>query len=179
MIGTSNEGRAMLTRIGFAVLLSTALHAALPAHAETVGAPLAHAPFDANDCLKAIRPSPAESSVEFHWGCPKKKLVTMSCIFDRAGYQGLGPDFARPGWHCNYPLPVLTDQNGRRVSDVAVGDVRGRAVWAACAVTDLGDFAVPSKPYHSSACYRLMMRIKSVVNRTGRDPAAVAAEVIP
>ena len=169
----------MSTHFCFALLLSTAMHAALPTRAEIAGAPLVHAPFDANDCLKAIRPSPMKSSVEFHWGCPKKKLLTLSCVFDRAGYQGLGPDFARPGWHCNHPLPVLADESGRRLSDVAVGDVLGHVVWAACAVTDLGDFAMRIKPYHSTACYRVMMRIKSVVNRTGRDPVAVAAEIIP
>jgi hypothetical protein len=119
------------------------------------------------------------SALEFHWGCPSKKLLTLSCVLDRTGYQGLGPDFARPGWHCNHPLPVRADETGRRLSDVAVGDVHGNAVWAACAIADLGSFGAPVKPYHSTTCYRVMLRIKNVVNRTGRAPAAVAAESIP
>ena len=76
-------------------------------------------------------------------------------------------------------MPELVDENGRRISDVAVGDVHGRAVWAACAVSHLGDFSERVKPYHAGACYRAMRRIKAVVNRTGRDPAAVAVKVIP
>ncbi len=152
---------------------------AAAAVAEPAGAPIDHALFDANHCLTDIRPSREESAVEFHWGCAEKKLITISCVFDRTGYLGLGPGFARPGWHCNHPLPVLADEDGRRISDVAVGDPQGRSVWAACAVADLGDFAARAKPYHETACYRAMIRIKTAVNRDGRDPAAAAAEILP
>ena len=147
--------------------------------AEHAGTALVHAFFDANHCLTAIRPSPADSAVEFHWGCAKMKLITISCVFDRAGYRGLGPRFARPGWHCNHPLPVLADGTGRRISDVAVGDPGGPAGWAACAVADLGDFASRRKPYHRTPCYRGMIAIGKAVNGTGRDPQMVADELPP
>ncbi|UCH74634.1 MAG: hypothetical protein JSU82_01905 [Rhodospirillales bacterium] len=147
--------------------------------AEPAGAPIDHALFDANHCLTEIRASVEESAVEFHWGCPETELITISCVFDRTGYLGLGPDFARPGWHCNHPLPVLEDEDGRRISDIAVGDPHGRSVWAACAVAELGDFAARAKPYHGTACYRAMIAIKTAVNRDGRDPAAVAADILP
>jgi hypothetical protein len=107
------------------------------ARAEPAGTPIDHPLFDANHCLTDIQPSREESAVEFHWGCAEKKLITISCVFDRTGYLGLGPRFARPGWHCNHPLPVLEDENGHRISDVAIGDPHGRSVWAACAVADL------------------------------------------
>lgn len=143
------------------------------------GRPIEHALFDANDCLDAVRPVPWDSAIEFHWSCPARELVTISCVFDRFGYHGLGPEFAEPGWHCNHPLPVLEDEGGARISDVAIGDTRGRYVWAACAVTDLGDFAERVKPYHSTACYRALIGIKRAVNREGRDPEAAAAEILP
>jgi hypothetical protein len=146
---------------------------------EPAAMPLDHAFFDANHCLTEIRPSRTDSAVEFHWGCKGLKLITISCVFDRTGYPGLGPRFARPGWHCNHPLPVLADETGRRISDVAVGDPDGPAVWAACAVTDLGDFASRAKPYHGTACYRAMIAITGAVNRNGRDPQAVAEELLP
>ncbi len=149
------------------------------ARAEPAGTPIDHPLFDANHCLSEIRPSREASAVEFHWGCPERNLVTISCVFDRTGYLGLGPEYARPGWHCNHPLPVLDDENGRRISDVAVSEPRGRPVWAACAVADLGDFAARDKPYHATPCYRAMIQIATAVNRTGRDPRAVAAEVLP
>ncbi len=152
---------------------------AAAADAGPAAAPIAHAAFDANHCLAAIRPSEQDSAVEFHWDCADSKLITMSCVFDRSGYMGLGPEFARPGWHCNHPLPVLEDGNGLRISDVAVGDVHGRAVWAACMVADFGDVGSRVKPYHGTACYRAMIAIGGAVNRTGRDPLAVAAEVVP
>ncbi|MCH8095512.1 MAG: hypothetical protein IID53_00345 [Proteobacteria bacterium] len=149
------------------------------AGAEPAGTAIDHALFDANHCLTGIRPSGEESAVEFHWGCAKMKLITISCVFDRAGYLGLGPRFARPGWHCNHPLPVLADETGRRISDVAVGDPGGPAVWAACAVADLGEFASRRKPYHRTACYRAMIAIGKAVNGTGRDPQMVADELPP
>ncbi len=162
------------------LMLALSGAAAIPATgAEPAGTPLDHALFDANHCLADIRPSRGESAVEFHWGCAKMKLITLSCVLDRTGYLGLGPRFARPGWHCNHPLPVLADKTGRRISDVAVGDPGGPAVWAACAVTDLGDFASRPKPYHGTACYRAMIVIGNTVNGTGRDPHAVADEILP
>ncbi|MCH8092369.1 MAG: hypothetical protein IIC57_08490 [Proteobacteria bacterium] len=147
--------------------------------AEHAGTALDHAFFDANHCLTAIRPSPADSAVEFHWGCAKMKLITISCVFDRTGYLGLGPRFARPGWHCNHPLPVPADETGRRISDVAVGDPGGPAVWAACAVADLGEFDSRPKPYQKTECYRAMIAIGKAVNGTGRHPDAVADEILP
>lgn len=143
------------------------------------GKPIAHALFDANGCLDAVRPVPWDSTIEFHWSCPAQELVTISCVFDRFGYHGLGPEFAEPGWHCNHPLPVLEDEEGARISDVAIGDTRGRYVWAACAVDGLGDFAERVKPYHGTACYRALIGIKRAVNREGRDPEAAAAEILP
>ncbi len=141
--------------------------------------PIDHEFFDANHCLTAIRPARGESAVEFHWGCRESKLVTLSCVFDRTGYLGLGPRFARPGWHCNHPLPVLADETGRRISDVAVGNPDGPAVWAACAVANFGDFASRPKPYHRTRCHGAMIAITGAVNRSGRDPHAVAAEILP
>ena len=147
--------------------------------AEPAGTAIDHAFFDANHCLTAIRPARRERAVEFHWGCAKRRLITISCVLDRSGYLGLGPRFARPGWHCNHPLPVLADETGRRISDVAVGDPDGPAVWAACAVADLGDFASRPKPYHKTPCYRAMIAIGKAVNDTGRDPRMVADELLP
>jgi hypothetical protein len=149
------------------------------ARAEPNGMPIDHPLFDANPCLTDIQPSREGSAVEFHWGCAEKTIITISCVFDRTGYLGLGPSFARPGWHCNHPLPVLEDEQGDRISDAAIGDPHGRSVWAACIVTDLGDFAARVKPYHGTACYRALIKIGRTVNRTGRDPSAVAAEISP
>ena len=163
---------------GLMLVLSGA--AIIPAiGAEPAGTAIDHALFDANHCLTAIRPSPEESAVEFHWGCAKMKLITISCVLDRTGYLGLGPRFARPGWHCNHPLPVLADETGRRISDVAISDPGGPAVWAACAVADLGEFASRPKPYHRTECYRAMIAIGKAVNGTGRHPDAVAGELLP
>ncbi len=162
-----------------AVLAACAAPAAPGARAGPAGTPIAHPLFDANHCLTDIRPSRTESAVEFHWGCAGKNLVTISCVFDRTGYLGLGPEYARPGWHCNHPLPVLEDEAGRRISDVAASDPQGPPVWAACTVPDLGDFATREKPYHATPCYRALIEIAATVNRTGRDPRAVAAEVLP
>ena len=147
--------------------------------AEPAGTAIDHRLFDANHCLTDIRPSREESAVEFHWGCKESKLLTLSCVLDRSGYLGLGPRFARPGWHCNHPLPVIEDEKGRRISDVAVGNPDGPAVWAACAVADLGDFATRPKPYHRTRCYGAMIAIGKAVNGAGRDPRAVAAEILP
>ncbi len=163
---------SLLLAVCAAAIISTA-------RAEPNGTPIDHPLFDANPCLTDIQPSGEESAVEFHWGCAEKKLITISCVFDRTGYLGLGLSFARPGWHCNHPLPVLEDERGDRISDVAIGDPHGRSVWAACVVVDLGDFAARVKPYHGTACYRAMIKIKRAVNRTGRDPSAVAAEILP
>ena len=154
-----------LSRSLFAVLLAACAAAAPAAGAEPAAGPIVYAPFDANHCLTGIRPSREESAVEFHWGCAGKNLITISCVFDRTGYQGLGPGFARPGWHSNHPLPALADDDGRPRSDVAVAD--------------LGGFAVREKPFHRPACWRAMIRIKNTVNRTGRAPAAAAAESVP
>ncbi len=162
------------------LLLAVCTAATTPsARAEPDGTPIDHWLFDANHCLTDIQPSREESAVEFHWGCAEKKLITISCVFDRTGYLGLGPRFARPGWHCNHPLPVQEDEKGHRISDVAIGDPHGRSVWAACAVSDLGDYAARVKPYHGTACYRAMIKIGTAVNRAGRDPVAVAAEILP
>ena len=147
--------------------------------AEPSGTLINHPLFDANSCLTDIEPSRGGSVVEFHWGCAEREIITISCVFDRTGYLGLGPSFARPGWHCNYPLPVLEDEKGDRISDVAIGDPHGRSVWAACVVTDLGDFAARVKPYHGTACYRAMIKIERAVNRTGRHPSEVADEILP
>ncbi|NIQ95112.1 MAG: hypothetical protein GWN87_13565, partial [Desulfuromonadales bacterium] len=87
------------------------------------------------------------------------------------GYHGLGPDFARPGWHCNYPLPVLIEDDGERASDVAVGDVRGAVFWAACRVESYGDVTKRIKPYHNAPCWKALRVISDTVRATGRDPA--------
>lgn len=152
---------------------------AAPARAEPAGLPIDNPLFDANHCLIDVQPSREENAVAFRWGCPEKKLITLSCVFDRTGYLGLGRRFARPGWHCNHPLPVFPDEKGMRISDVAVSDPQGLPVWAACAVADLGGFAARVKPYHGTRCYRAMIRISATVNRTGKDPRVVAAELPP
>ena len=72
---------------------------------------------------------------------------------------------------------VLLDEAGRRISDVAASDPQGLPVWAACAVADLGDFEARVKPYHGTPCYLAMTRIGGIVNRTGRNPRVVAAEM--
>ena len=163
-----------------AALLALSGAAITPATgAEPAGTAIDHALFDANHCLTDIRPSREESAVEFHWGCAGIKLITISCVLDRTGYLGLGPRFARPGWHCNHPLPVLADETGRRISDVAISDPGGPAVWAACAVADLGEYASRPKPYHRTECYRAMIAIGKTVNGTGRHPDAVADEIVP
>ena len=161
------------------LLLAVGASAIPAAGAEPAGAPIGLKLFDANHCLIDIRPSREERAVEFRWGCADSRLITISCVFDRTGYPGLGARFTRPGWHCNHPLPVLEDETGQRISDVAVGDPLGRSVWAACVVADLGAFAARVKPYHGTACYRSMIAIGAEVNRTGRDPRAVAAEMLP
>lgn len=140
-------------------------------------APLAHRLFDANRCLERIERSPQTGTVVFHWGCGAARMIAMSCVHDRAGYPGLGPHFARPGWHCNHPLPVL-DEVGR-ASDVAVGDVAGRAVWAACFVAGYGDFESRKKPYHGTPCWRALRGIGRAVNRTRRSPGEVAPDILP
>ena len=141
--------------------------------AEIEDAPLHHPLFDANHCLDGV--TRQGRAVEFHWGCPGKHLITIACVFDIAGYPGSG----RPGWHCNHPLPVLEDEHGRRISDVAVGNPGGRAVWAACATAGLGRFADPVKPYHGTPCNRAMLGIKEAVNARGQDLWAAAAGLPP
>lgn len=140
-------------------------------------APLVHRLFDANHCLERIERSEMRGTVVFRWGCGAARMITMSCVHDPAGYHGLGPRFARPGWHCNYPLPVLEDSG--RASDVAVGDVSGPAVWAACFVAEYGDFAAREKPYHRTRCWRALRDVGRAVNRDGLDPAAVARGILP
>ena len=165
--------------IAGAAIIAWAAATSVAAPAELEGKPIDHALFDANHCLIAVVPSPDDNGLAFRWGCPDKKLVTMSCVFDRTGYLGLGARFARAGWHCNRPLPALPDENGARVSDVAVSDPQGPPVWAACAVDDFGRFDERPKPYHGTDCYRAMIRMSDTVNRTGRDPHDVATEVLP
>ena len=174
MYGTGRKRNALA-----GLLLAVGASAIPAAGAEPAGAPIGLKLFDANHCLIDIRPSREERAVEFRWGCADSRLITISCVFDRTGYPGLGARFTRPGWHCNHPLPVLEDETGQRISDVAVGDPLGRSVWAACVVADLGAFAARVKPYHGTACYRAMIAIGAEVNRTGRDPRAVAAEMPP
>ncbi|HEX9808842.1 MAG TPA: hypothetical protein VGC25_04470 [Alphaproteobacteria bacterium] len=142
------------------------------------GKPLAHPLFDANHCLEGIARRPVRGTVEFRWGCGEARMVTMSCVNDRAGYHGLGPGFARPGWHCNHPLPVMA-QGGARASDVAVGDVAGEAVWAACFVAEYGDFAAREKPYHATPCWRALRAIGEAVNRDGLSPVEAARGLAP
>ena len=141
--------------------------------------PITHPLFDANHCLRRIERLVDKGTVVLHWNCGKDKLITMSCVYDRTGYGGLGPQFARPGWHCNYPLPVLADDRGERASDVAVGDVSGPASWAACFVASYGDFSSRHKPYHRTPCWRALRKIGRAVRRDGRSPAEVARDLLP
>ena len=143
------------------------------------GEPITHRLFDANHCLGNIQRRADKGTVEFHWKCGRAKMITMSCVMDRAGYQGLGPRFARPGWHCNYPLPIAVGPGEERAGDVAVGDVTGKAYWAACFVAGYGDFASREKPYHRTPCWRAMRDISRAVGQHGRDPTAVARELLP
>ena len=143
------------------------------------GQPIVHRLFDANHCLGRIQRRADRGTVVFNWKCGKARLITMSCVMDRAGYQGLGRRFARPGWHCNYPLPVPIGPGAERAGDVAVGDVGGYAYWAACFVSSYGDFASRQKPYHRTPCWRAMRDIWQAVRRHGRNPAAVARDLLP
>ena len=171
------RSKAPPRRAGGIVLAIFGACAGAAAWAEPAATPIDHPLFDANHCLTEIQRAAADGAVRFHWGCPKLKLITISCVYDGTGYLGLGRAFAQPGWHCNHPLPVLPDAQGLRVSDVAVGEPQGAPVWAACAVAELGEFSVREKPYHRSACYRALLRISRTVNRTGRSPREVAAEI--
>ena len=141
--------------------------------------PIDHPLFNANHCLRRIERLIDKGTVVLHWKCGAAKLITMSCVHDRTGYGGLGPRFARPGWHCNYPLPVLADDRGERASDVAVGDVSGPAYWAACFVASYGDFASRQKPYHRTPCWQALRGIHRAVRRDGRSPAAAARDLLP
>ena len=175
-IGGPRRGRTGARGLLAALALSAGLAppaAGGGARADPGDAPLDHPLFDANHCLAGV--TRLAGSVEFRWGCPAKHLITIACVFDGTGYPGPG----RPGWHCNHPLPVLEDEHGRRISDVAVGSTGGRAVWAACAVSGLGRFQDPVKPYHGSRCHRAMLGIKEAVNAGGRDPGRAAAEITP
>ncbi len=141
--------------------------------------PIIHPLFDANHCLRKIERLVGKGTVVLHWNCGKAKLITMSCVYDRTGFGGLGPRFARPGWHCNYPLPVLADERGERASDVAVGDVGGPAYWAACFVASYGEFASRAKPYHRTPCWQALREIGRAVRRDGRSPAEAARDLLP
>lgn len=132
--------------------------------------------FDANHCLQGVRLSSETETVEFLWACGESRLITMSCVFDLAGYRAFGSERPPPGWHCNRPLPVLKDGIGARISDVAVRSADRRVVWAACFVDDYGEPNVREKPYHDTACYRAMMTVQREVNETQRDPVKIAAE---
>ncbi len=142
------------------------------------GEPITHRLFDANHCLGRIQRRADRGTVEFHWKCATAKMITMACVFDGAGYPGLGQQFARPGWHCNYPLPIATGAGEERAGDVAVGDVTGKAYWAACFVASYGDFASREKPYHRTGCWRAMRDITRAVRQHRRDPALVARELL-
>ena len=141
--------------------------------------PITHPLFNANHCLRRIERLVDKGTVVLHWNCGEAKLITMSCVYDRTGYGGLGPRFARPGWHCNYPLPVLADDRGERASDVAVGDVTGPAYWAACFVASYGDFSSRRKPYHRTPCWRALREIGRTVGRGGRSPPEAARDLLP
>lgn len=141
--------------------------------------PIPHRMFDANHCLKGIERSARTSTVVMRWGCGRAKFISMSCVFDRSGYGGLGPKFAKPGWHCNYPLPVLAEDGGKRASDLAVGDVSGAVYWAACFVASYGAFATRDKPYHRTPCWKALRDIGRAVKRSGRNPADVAGDLLP
>lgn len=141
--------------------------------------PIPHPMFDANHCLTGIERSARTSTVVMRWGCGTARFISMSCVFDRSGYGGLGPKFAKPGWHCNYPLPVLAEDGGERASDLAVGDVSGAVYWAACFVASYGDFAARDKPYHRTPCWKALRDIGRAVKRSGRSPADVAGDLLP
>ena len=170
-------GRAVIT-IAVALVLVMVSGAAWAGPGRAEGGPITHRLFDANHCLDRIQRRAGKGTVVFYWKCPEAKMITMSCVMDRAGYPGLGPRFARPGWHCNYPLPVPGGPGEERAGDVAVGDVTGQAHWAACFVASYGDFAAREKPYHRTPCWRAMRDITQAVRRHGRDPAAVARELL-
>lgn len=141
--------------------------------------PIVHRLFDANHCLQRIERSEPTRTVVMHWGCGAEKMISMTCVYDRLGYQGLGPEFARSGWHCNYPLPVLVDEWGSRASDVAVGDVGGPVYWAACFVSDYGAFDARVKPYHGSGCWKALRRIGEAVRRQRSSPAEAVRTLPP
>ncbi len=101
----------------------------------------------------------------------------MECVYDKAGYRDLGPQYSPPGWHCNWPLPALRLDGVNRIADVAVGSVGGKVAWAACFVSSYGDFNSRNKPYHDTACFRALQKIHRIVNQTQRDPNEVAKEL--
>ncbi len=138
--------------------------------------PVANRLFDANHCMERIVPS--GDGVAFHWGCGDRKLVSMECVYDAAGFRDLAPTFAPRGWHCNRPLPKIAIEGNGRIGDVAVRSVGDGVAWAACFVESYGDFATREKPYHGTACYRALMRLHEEVNRTQRNPGEVAREIL-
>jgi hypothetical protein len=137
-----------------------------------------HHLFNANHCMEKIRTTPSGDGVDFYWGCGDQKYITMECVVDRAGFRELGPQFSPPGWHCNWPLPVLKLDGINRIADVAVGSVGGEMAWGGCFVHSYGDFGSREKPYHQTACYRALVKIHRIVNQTRRNPNNVAKEVL-
>ncbi len=135
--------------------------------------------FDANHCMERTKTFPSGDGVDFYWGCGEQKYITMECVIDRAGFQDLGPHYSPPGWHCNWPLPVVKLDGVHRIADVAVGSVGGEMAWAGCFVLSYGDFSSRQKPYHHTACYRALEKIHTIVNQTQRDPNEVVREVLP
>lgn len=137
-----------------------------------------HRLFDANLCMEKTKTFRSGDGVDFYWGCGDQKYITMECVVDRTGFRELGPQFSPPGWHCNWPLPVLKLDGVNRIADVAVGSVDGEIAWAGCFVHSYGDFSSREKPYHQTACYRGLVKIHRIVNQTKRDPNEVASEVL-
>ena len=137
-----------------------------------------HHLFDANHCMEKTETYPSGDGVDFHWGCGDQKYITMECVVDRAGFRDMGPQYSPPGWHCNWPLPVLKLDGVIRIADVAVGRAGGEVAWAGCFVHSYGDFSSPEKPYHRTACYRALVKIHRIVNQTQRDPNKVAEELL-
>jgi len=154
--------------------LSIILFIVFKATAWAEGSEMDHPLFDANHCLERIQTTPSGDTVEFYWGCGEKKYLTMECVYDKAGYQDLRPDYSAAGWHCNWPLPTLRLDGVSRIADVAVRSAGDEVAWAACFVESYGDVNSPKKPYHDTACYRALLRIHTIVNQTQRDPREVA-----
>jgi hypothetical protein len=140
---------------------------------------LRHRLLDANGCLEGIIVSPAGNDVQFAWGCPKRQILTMECVFDLSGYGGFGKPGASAGWHCNRPLPLVALSGSRRISDVAVGRAGARMAWAACFIPDLAEQQAVDGHHRHTECYRLLLKIHQDVRRTGDDPRSALAEMLP